>query len=243
MIDLTDDEAAAAEYVLGTLDAQEREAAENRRVHDPAFDLLIAQWEARLAPLAAATRAIAPSPDLLDRLMGKIAEDTRVDPSAPAYANDNIIMVRSRLRVWRAAAVAASAIAAALALWIVGHDLLPGAGPDKTYVAVLQHGADQPSFVVSLDLANRRMAVIPLDTTAPAGKSYELWMIGGDAAKPRSMGVIDAAAPLHPHLPDVSPAVLSNATYAVTVEAPGGSPTGQPTSTPVFVGKPVSTAL
>jgi anti-sigma-K factor RskA len=38
------------------------------------------------------------------------------------------------------------------------------------------------------------------------------------------------------------PAVVACVTYAVTVEPPGGSPTGQPSGTPVFVGKliPVS---
>lgn len=243
MIDLPDDEAAAAEYVLGTLDAAERHAAEQRRMEDAAFDLLIAQWEARLAPLAVAARSVAPPPEILARVMGRLGDDADVAPGADAHANDNIVMMRSRLRLWRGAATAASALAAALALWIVGHDLLPGAARDQTYVAVLQHGADQPSFVVSLDMANRRMAVIPLATSTPAGKSYELWMIDGSKAAPRSMGVIDAAAPIRPHLPDVASAVLSNATYAVTLEPQGGSPTGQPTGTPLFVGKLVNTAL
>jgi anti-sigma-K factor RskA len=31
--------------------------------------------------------------------------------------------------------------------------------------------------------------------------------------------------------------VVQNATFAVTVEPPGGSPTGQPSGAPVFVGK------
>jgi anti-sigma-K factor RskA len=33
------------------------------------------------------------------------------------------------------------------------------------------------------------------------------------------------------------PAVVQNATFAVTVEPPRGSPTGQPSGAPVFVGK------
>jgi anti-sigma-K factor RskA len=33
------------------------------------------------------------------------------------------------------------------------------------------------------------------------------------------------------------PAIVAGATYAVTVEPPGGSPTGQPSGAPVFVGK------
>jgi anti-sigma-K factor RskA len=33
------------------------------------------------------------------------------------------------------------------------------------------------------------------------------------------------------------PAIVENATYAVTVEPPGGSPDGKPSGPPVFVGK------
>lgn len=238
MTDFSDDEATAAEYVLGTLDAGERLAAETRRARDPAFEGLVNQWEARLAPLAEAVPSLAPPPELFARLVNQL-------PAAadPGSAHDNILIMRRQIRVWRGAAAVASALAAVLALWIVGRDVMPTHAPEQTYVAVLQHGADQPSFVVSLDLANRRMAVMPLATSAPPGKSYELWMIGGDHATPRSMGVVDAQAPLHPHLPDVDKAVLSNATYAVTVEPQGGSPTGQPTSAPLFVGKLINTQL
>ena len=238
MTDFSDDEATAAEYVLGTLDAEERMAADTRRERDPVFEGLVSQWEARLAPLAEAAPSLVPPPELFARLVNRLPA-----AAGPGVANDNILIMRRQIRVWRGAAAVASALAAVLALWIVGRDLAPTHAPEQTYVAVLQHGADQPSFVVSLDLANRRMAVMPLATSAPPGKSYELWMIGGDHATPRSMGLVDAQTPLHPHLPDVDKAVLSNATYAVTIEPQGGSPTGQPTSAPLFVGKLINTQL
>ena len=41
-------------------------------------------------------------------------------------------------------------------------------------------------------------------------------------------------------LSSYDPAVVAGATYAVTVEPPGGSPTGQPSGAPVFVGKLIS---
>lgn len=237
MIDFTDDEAMAAEYVLGTLDGGERAAAENRRLRDPAFEAMIAAWEVRLAPLAASTPDLAPPTELFVRVMDRLPAD-----EIPAAANDNILIMRRQVRIWRGVAAVASTLAAVLAIWIVGRNLLPTA-QDKTYVAVLQQGADQSSFVVSLDLANRRMAVMPLATTAPPGKSYEVWMIGGDRATPRSMGVIEARTMLRPRLPDVDAGILSSATYAVTIEPQGGSPTGQPTSAPLFVGKLVDMPL
>ncbi|MDX7949842.1 anti-sigma factor [Lichenihabitans sp. Uapishka_5] len=235
--DLSDDDALAAEYVLGTLEADERAAAEARRSRDIGFDGLIAQWEARLAPLAEATPPLAPPDDLYPKLLH------RLPALAPWTPADNILIIRRKLRLWRGVAAGTSALAAALALWVVAREALPPVTGAGTYVAVLQQGAGQPSFVVSLDTAHHRMSVLPLAASAPAGKSFEVWMIDGDHTAPRSMGVIDAATPLKPVVPNVAASIMSNATYAVTVEPLGGSPTGQPTSAPLFVGKPVATSL
>jgi anti-sigma-K factor RskA len=149
--------------------------------------------------------------------------------------------LRRQLRFWRGTAAIATAFAAMLAIWIAERSVNePGVA--QTYVAVLQQGNGAPTFVVSLDLARRRMSVRPLGTAPPSDKSYELWMIGGDA-KPRSMGLVDSDAPQRPNVPDVDQSVLSGATYAVTLEPRGGSPTGQPTSAPLFVGKMLNAAL
>ena len=47
-----DDDFAAAEYVLGTLDGSERATLAARRLREPDLDEAIRGWEARLAPLA-----------------------------------------------------------------------------------------------------------------------------------------------------------------------------------------------
>jgi anti-sigma-K factor RskA len=44
-------------------------------------------------------------------------------------------------------------------------------------------------------------------------------------------------APKAANLSAYDPSVVENATYAVTVEPPGGSPDGKPSGAPVFVGK------
>ena len=44
-------------------------------------------------------------------------------------------------------------------------------------------------------------------------------------------------APRAANLSAYDPAIVENATYAVTVEPPGGSPDGKPSGPPVFVGK------
>ena len=60
-----DDDFAAAEYALGTLDASERATLAARRLREPELDEAIRGWEARLAPLAEAAPEIEPPRDLL----------------------------------------------------------------------------------------------------------------------------------------------------------------------------------
>ena len=50
-LDLPEDEALAAEYVLGALDLAERTAAEARLKRDPAFAALVNDWQNRLSDL------------------------------------------------------------------------------------------------------------------------------------------------------------------------------------------------
>ena len=49
---LGSDDAVAAEYVLGTLDADERQAAARRLDADAAFAQLVDHWEVILSPMA-----------------------------------------------------------------------------------------------------------------------------------------------------------------------------------------------
>ena len=51
-IDGDEIDALAGQYVLGTLDADERRAADARLVSDTAFRAAVAAWQSRLQPLA-----------------------------------------------------------------------------------------------------------------------------------------------------------------------------------------------
>ena len=73
MADSDEIEALAGEYVLGTLDADERRAAEARIVADPTFRTAVADWERRLQPLAGT--------DELERHHGWITTRTPVGTS------------------------------------------------------------------------------------------------------------------------------------------------------------------
>jgi anti-sigma-K factor RskA len=226
-----DDELDAAEYALGSLDGAERTALDARRLREADLDAVVVGWERRLAPLLEAVPAVTPPRDYLPEI------EARLDRPA----NDNFADLGRRLRLWRGGAIAASVVAALLAVALGVRETQRLAAPHE-YVAVLQSSADQPAFMVTVNLDQRSLIVRPVAAPSQADKAYELWIIDAKLGAPRSLGVIDqSAVTASPRLAGIDPAVVEGATYAVTVEPPGGSPTGQPTSAPIFVGKLIPT--
>ena len=65
---LPEDELLAAEYALGVLAGTERMAVEQRVTRDRGFARLVSDWELRLAPWAAESSEVAPSPQVWDRI-------------------------------------------------------------------------------------------------------------------------------------------------------------------------------
>jgi len=144
-----------------------------------------------------------------------------------------IVALERSIRRWRAAAIA-SIIAAMLAIGFTARETSRRSATHE-YVAILQKDAASPAFAVTVNLDKQELTVRPVAAQAPPGKSYELWIIDAKLGA-RSLGVI-GDTPHGASLSAYDPAVVEGATYAVTVEPPGGSPTGQPSGAPVFVGK------
>jgi anti-sigma-K factor RskA len=93
-----------------------------------------------------------------------------------------------------------------------------------------------------VDAATKRFTVRKLGATAEPGKSFELWLISDKLPRPRSLGVIgNGDFTTRPVLASYDSEIVTNATYAVTVEQAGGSPDGNPHSAPVFAGKLIET--
>ena len=223
-----DDDFAAAEYALGTLDASERATLAARRLREPELDEAISAWEERLAPLAEAAPEIEPPRDLLPAIEERIRG---ASPEAPGSAA--VVALERSVRRWRIAAIAAFVLAGVLAIGFVAREASRQSAP-REYVAILQKDAASPVIEVTVD--KRELTVRPVAAQAPPGKSYELWIIDAKLGAPRSLGLI-GDTPRGASLSAYDPAIVAGATYAVTVEPPGGSPTGQPSGTPVFVGK------
>lgn len=223
-----DIDSLAAEYVLGTLEADERIAVAARRSREPDLDAAIAAWEARLAPMLDEVREEAPPPDLFAAIQSAI--------DAPAAGRDapvaELDSLRRRLVRWRAIGIGATALAACLAgVLVVREAVLPPEPQQQTFVAVFQDGDTQPRFLLSVDLTTRELTIRPVAAEPRADKAYELWIVGeGISPVPRSLGLLeDVSVPTRKRLGEVDPAVLRGATFGISLEPPGGSPTGQPT--------------
>ena len=182
-----------------------------------------------------------------------------IEPAIVA-APSNVIQMSDSAKRWRSVASFTSALAAALValigIQLAAPDWLPdglrpkartqiveakapAAAPAASaqYVAVLQSGGS-PAFILTVDAATKNFTVRKVGATPEAGKSFELWLISDKLPKPRSLGVIGGSDfTARPVLSSYDADTVNAATYAVTVEQAGGSPDGNPHSTPIFTGK------
>lgn len=220
----------AAEYVLGTLDAVERTAVATRREREPELDAAIRAWERRLAPLDAATKGVPPPPELYSSIERRIS-GLSVDSGRATDGGAEVIALRRRLSRWKWATAAASALAACLALVIVVRDTLLPPAP-QTYVAVFNREDAVPSFVMSINLATRQLTIRPVGANREPGKTYQLWIAAEQFGNvPRSLGLMNDGSTITRHdLSTFDRGLLQNATFGVSLEPAGGSPTGRPTS-------------
>lgn len=225
-----DPEGAAGEYVLGTLPADERAAFARALPRDASLRAAVAAWEVQLSPLMAAPRAVEPAPSVWDAIESRITE-------APAATSGDdgarILKLERKVRSWRLAAGAATALAAGLALWLaVG---LRPAATDRQYLAVVDRGGALPALIVRVDIDSGTVQVRSLAAETPPDRSLELWYVGAGAA-PRSLGLVTDAAARRP-IPAALRADAEGVSLAVSVEPKGGSPTGAPTGPVIYSGK------
>src|SRR5580700_7073637 len=78
-------DALAAEYVLGTLSADEREHAEALLTLDPGFAASVRMWERRLGELNVMVEAVEPPPELWDKIkaeLGTVESSSEAPPAA-----------------------------------------------------------------------------------------------------------------------------------------------------------------
>jgi anti-sigma-K factor RskA len=239
MSDDRDIDALAGEYVLGTLDHDERMVVERDRISDSALDAAIIAWENRLGPLNDVTPAVEPPADLFAAITARL--NASASPIArgeePLRPSAEIITLKARIRRWQVGTIVSGLLAASLAAVIVFKPQV--LTPDQTqFVAVLQKDTVSPAFVVSVDISTKQLTVREVSADKLAGKSYELWLVNSTLPHPKSLGVVhDAGVTRGVTLANYSTTVVENSVLAVSLEPEGGSPTGLPTGPVVFSGK------
>jgi anti-sigma-K factor RskA len=234
----------AAEYALGTLRGRARRRFERLMANDRALRDLVAEWETRLNPLAAAAAPVAPPPALWHRIEAQLGApaDQRAAPRRPwlerLFGPPAVPIPTAAtaglwycVGFWRAAAIAMAAAAVALAIHVA--TLPPAAAP--SHIAVLAGEDAKPVLLARLDAASGRLELTPIGLPAPApDASLELWLLPPQGA-PRSLGLVGRAGLIR-ELSAADADSLAHGALAISLEPAGGSPTGQPTGPVLYQG-------
>jgi anti-sigma-K factor RskA len=196
---------------------------------------------------------IEPSEEHTERVAAPPVIPPEAEPKVERSAN--VVQLARRVSRWRRMTVVMGAIAALLALYIGLAQFAPGLVPlgprapvvaqsqapaqlAVRLVAVLQQEPTAPAFLLTVDPQSRTMVVRRVSATPEAGRSYELWLISSQFPTPRSLGVVGNDEFTQRPIPgNFDVATLRTASYAVSLEPAGGSPSGVPTGPVLFTGK------
>lgn len=213
--------ALAAEYVLGTLRGRARSRFESIARDDRDVAAIVRQWEDAMTPLAERVAPVEP-PARVWR-----AIEARIAPSAGMPRPT----VWNSVFFWRSLATALSVI-----LVVAFVTLAPRKPNDEPMmVAVLSASDAAPRAVVMLQSPDVLRVRIVKPWGNMEGRSLELWALPQDGA-PRSLGLVANASDRETLMKMPMASLRDVKALAVTMEPVGGSPTKQPTGSPVCSG-------
>lgn len=214
----------AAEYALGVLSADERREAERRIGHDSAFAADVEAWQETLAPLTEGLESEAPPASVWGRIQAMI----RAEKAAAGSLNaESLIRLRRKMAFWRGLAFGSLGLAAAsLAGFLL---ILPGSGPSAPVAQRFALQGGPAGIVATFDPRGQSLLVVPAAPSATEQLVPELWLLPPNGT-PRSLGVVIPGRPTTVALPnDLGAQVGRQPIVAISLEPPGGSPTGAPT--------------
>ena len=208
-------EALAAEYVLGTMRGGARRRFESLLPAHVELRSATAAWQERLLPLTEAIDPVEPPGEVWRKISDRL--DRRKSVVTGTW---------QRLSFWRGFAALASVAALAAA----------AVGARTTTTAAAASAAGTSPIVASISGDGTSLVMRPIvPVAAQPDRALELWAVPTDGTSPRSLGVLPTGAGATVTL---RAKVLAGVdTLAVSVEPPGGSPTGKPTGPIVYAGK------
>jgi anti-sigma-K factor RskA len=178
--------ALAAEYALGTLDADERAQVETMMSVDKDFTAMVEAWQHKLGVLNQMVGSVEPRPEVWDRIRAAIGHSEpqaeivlpqAPQPVAPGFVElaalvaerSNVIEMSSAVRRWRNIASFTSAIAAALVallgFQIFAPDWLPEAMRPKPRTQLVEVKTPTPPTAAP---SAQYVAVLQQDGNSPA---------------------------------------------------------------------------
>lgn len=222
-------DALAAQYVAGTLRGPARRRFEALLPGHPALRTAVAAWQARLLPLTAVVPPVPPPPHVWRAIERRLWPAPAAAGTAPSWWQ--------RLTLWRGLAAVASAAVLVLSVAVLRP---PPAVPPIVVVLQGQAGTEAAgaSFVASVSGDGGALVMQPVSAlSVQAGRVLELWSVPPQGA-PKSLGLIDAGGVTVLRRDRLPPTLLKGGTaaLAVSLEPPGGSPTGAPSGPVVFAG-------
>ena len=247
-LDQADDRSVAAgEYVLGTLQAQDRADFDKVLAIDPALQAEVYAWQDRLVGLTQRVDAVEPDPRWWSQIEARLLPTNATAPlrgiaTAGATAGATASSTPSandpqwrRLRLWQT--VSGLAVAASLLLAALLVVRMPAGIEPARYLAVLQAPDKSAGWVVEASVGGR-LRLVPLGTSAavPAGKALQFWTKAKSATGPTSLGLIRPGEVTD--LPATRlPTLEADQLFELTLEPEGGSPIGRPTGAVLFLGR------
>lgn len=224
----------AAAYVLGTLDGRARRRFEALLPSHPGLRAAVAEWASRLMPLTASVPPVEPP----ERVWTGIEE--RLFASGPSTSSVRAARGSSREAWWRRLglwqALSGLATTAALALLVAVLQVPPAQPPIVVVLGSNPETASalQASFVASVSADGRALVLRPLQPlSVSADRALQLWAVPA-AGAPRPLGLVQTDGETRLLRAEL---LRDTAAFAVSVEPPGGSPTGVPTGPIVSVGQ------
>ena len=217
----------AAEYALGLLAGAELEEARALLSGDPTFRDEVGEWTARLTPLLEEVEPLEPP----NRLW------TAID-AATGGAPDNVVALKRRVTLWQGVSAGMTALAASLAVVLLQPAPQPPVrSPAAPMVAMVSDEGKTMTVVANWDPDDRQLVLAMAgDMPEDPGKAHELWVIP-QGGTPRSLGTMADKPMSRMELAETLAELLrQGATIAISVEPPGGSPTGAPTGPVIATG-------
>ena len=231
----------AGEYVLGTLRGRARSRFQTWLRDDARLRRAVAEWEARLAPMAAGVAELAPPRRVWQAIQARIAASA--GPQASGFWES--------LAFWRGWGLVATGCAAALlgALALQQPEVVevpkivevPSKAMQASYVAIL-HATQNGQKLVFVAYAGRHSDELWVKNVAlgeaPAAHGYELWGLPAKAGEPpRSLGMLPKIDKGTIKLAAVADQSLKDfPALAISIEPASGSKTGLPTGPVVAKG-------